>query len=208
MPRKGTRNPKPELRWDANCGVMVPDVTFDQGTRALLAKICDAPGFIDGLQRWTGYFLAEQKAEDTKPTGADMAKLFDDIEGVTDAFLERLQELPGHALMDIIDHEWYLRTKELPPHPEELLNLVRRFRQQIAVGKFGIANHVQAKGRTNTSAPIRNLFIRVHELLEKGGVAPVYGESGNLMEVVTLCLDAAECRRYAGSLHHYLPLKK
>lgn len=206
MARKITRKSKPEIRWDSPSGGIVPEIDFDDPCRARILSICGKESAIDALRDYTGRFVLEQQLADNEPTSADYNQTLADLEAATSNLIDRLDMLRGHEIESLIDNAWYQATKQLPDW-NMLESEVMKFRKYVWVAQRVLADSQNQKGRKNTSEPIRTLMRNCADVLESCGVAVSHCRNGQLIELVEVCLESAGVRRYANSLHHYLPKK-
>ena len=200
--RDGNRKTKPQVRWDANAGGIEPLVTFEERFRASLAAINPHERFIPILQDYCGRFLLHESVESHKPTTSDYKKTLDDLEQVTSDFIDRLASLAGHELEGLIDSAWYGATKTIDDrHPLE--QLARNFRQQVRVTQKVLPEMIQTKGRTSTTAPIRDFVSNCRDAMACCGSTDEEIKAKS-SDVVKICLCAIGKEHLLGRLRHYL----
>lgn len=201
--RAKTRKTKPQVRWDASTGGIVPSVTFNTRFIDELTAINSHENFIPMLADYCGRYLLDESVESNKPTPADYQKTLDDLDQVVTDFIGRLTNLAGHELEGLIDSAWYEATKKLPDNTA-LKQLAHTFRQQVRVTQMALPQMIQTKGRTNSTAPLRDLVSNCRGAMEKCGSTPEEIEA-NARAVVEICLIATGREdRVNKGIHHYL----
>lgn len=201
--RDATRKTKAQVRWDASTGGIVPSVTFEERFMQSLTAINSHERFIPILQDYCGRFLLHESMESNKPTSGDYKKTLADLEQVTSDFIDRLTSLAGHELEGFIDSAWYDATKKLPDDRHQLKQLAVAFRQQVRVTQNALPEMIQTKGRTNTTAPIRDLVSNCRDAMASCGSTDEEIKAKS-SDVVTACLCAIGKEHLLGRLRHYL----
>lgn len=201
--RDKTRKTKPQVRWDASTGGIEPSVTFEDRFIQQLTAINPDERFIPLLKDYCGRFLLEESVESNKPTPSDYKKTLDDLEQVTSDFIGRLTSLAGHELEALMDSAWYDATKKLPPDIHPLKQLAWTFRQQVRVTKNWLPQTIQTKGRTSTTAPIRDFVSYCRDAMASCGSTAEEIKT-NSRDVVEICLIAIGRDDRIKGLHHYL----
>lgn len=201
--RDKTRTTKPQVRWDASTGGIEPSVTFEDRLIQKLMAINPDERFIPILKDYCGRFLLEESMESNKPTSGDYEKTLADLEQVTSDFIERLTSLAGHELEGFIDSAWYDAAKKLPQDIHPLKQLARTFRQQVRVTQKALPQMIQTKGRTSTTAPIRDFVSHCRDAMVSCGSTDEEIKNHS-RAVVEICLIAIGRDDRIKGLHHYL----
>lgn len=201
--RDKTRTTKPQVRWDASTGGVYQAVAFEERFIQSLTAINPHEGFIPILKDYCGRFLLDDSIEKKKPTSGDYKKTLDDLEQVTSDFIDRLTKLAGHELEGFIDSAWYDATKKLPDERQTLKELAWAFRQQVRVTQIRLPEMIQTKGRTSSTAPIRDFVSNCRDAMERcGSTAEEIKKQSR--DVVEICLIAIGRDDLLTRLHPYL----
>lgn len=198
MARKITRKTKPQIRWDAHTGGIVPSFKLPQEALAQLHEISSDERLPSLLESNCGNFFLEESIEASKPTAGDYDKTLADLENVTSAFLDRINKLRGHELEGMIDSAWYEATKALPDY-DCLQGKAASFLQQIRVAQQYAP---VATGRTRSADALRTLIENCKYSLYTCGFSENETEK-NLRKVVRICLNSMGKSHLVERIRHY-----